>query len=96
MQELVQLNYLLHSIRLSGLLPVTKRRIRDPDLVRHSHWHMSMVERDLRRCVILIEETIELRLSDILQFVLICSLLKRVSTLVELQHVDTSNQKSRI
>ena len=51
----VEVDNLAHAVRLARLLPVPKRRVRDPDLARHAHRHAAVVERYARHFGIIIQ-----------------------------------------
>ena len=81
--ELEYIHYLLCCIRLSRLLSVAERRVRDQDLLRHVIRARSEVETDLRHLYIFEELSEQVRLIHILYFIVDPFHLKKVGLSAE-------------
>ena len=84
--ELIQIDDLLDGEGRGGLLPVAESRVRHPDLIGHVDGHMAVVEHDLGDALIVEQLAEQLRLLDVLQFVVIDRIFQQVGFLVEIDH----------
>ena len=88
-QHLVKRYYLFDGIGFPRLLPVPESGVCDPDLVCREHRYPSVVERAFRYFVIIVYFPVKVRIRDILQFVSVQRLFKRIRLLVKYQHNNT-------
>ena len=70
-KQFINIYDLFRRIRRAGLLTVTKRRVRNPNMFGRVHRHAAMVKRRFRNFVIRINITEQLRLCYVLQIVFI-------------------------
>ena len=76
--QLEEIHDLLDGIRLHRLLSVTEGGIGDPDILRHSDGHASVVEGNARNVGVRINVTVKIGLLNVLQGIFIGALLQQV------------------
>ena len=89
-QELVDVDDLIHSIRLNGLHTVTQRGVGDPDFFGHIHGHPPVIEGNFRNGAVGIDIPLKVRFCHILQGVFVGFLFQKIRTIGNFQHMKFS------